>query len=180
MLRSIVSWQRIGIVLAMLGGFAAITVAQPVEQAILTSSDGELGDEFGFSVDVDGAQAIVGDRKHDTYTGAAYIFEFAEGVWLEKAKLTASDGEALDYCGRAVSIDGSYTFLKSRPAAGWTPPSRPRCHHRKTSYLASDIPFRFKGIMPSPVHGTPTVPLRRAVQLMCLSMLEARGRRSPS
>jgi hypothetical protein len=78
----------------------------------LTASDAEADDEFGLSVSVGGATAVVGSPGEDAGgdgAGAAYVFEFnpASGAWQEAAKLTASDAEAGDGFGGAVSVDGT-------------------------------------------------------------------------
>ena len=85
----------------------------------LTASDGEAYDNFGISVAVDGtANTVVvgasGDDGAGTDSGAAYVFVKPSGGWAggnETAKLTASDGAALDYFGRSVSVDGNTALV---------------------------------------------------------------------
>ena len=48
--------------------------------------------------------------------GAAYIFERESGVWIEKAKLTVSDGFRNDNFGFSVSIDGNYALVGNAPS----------------------------------------------------------------
>jgi hypothetical protein len=79
------------------------------EKARLTASDGEEYDRFGYSVAVNGDTAIVGALQDDDRggnAGAAFVFERVAGVWSEKAKLTASDGETGDKFGASVSVHG--------------------------------------------------------------------------
>ena len=98
----------------------------------LTASDGEAQDNFGYSVAVDvdtvevsGAEVevatvVVGAYQHDPIdphsdpdsplylldAGAAYVFtRDSGGVWDGGEKLTADDGEALDYFGYSVAVD---------------------------------------------------------------------------
>ena len=98
----------------------------------LTASDGEAQDNFGYSVAVDvdtvevsGAEVevatvVVGAYQHDPIdphsdpdsplylldAGAAYVFtRDSEGVWDGGEKLTADDGDALDYFGYSVAVD---------------------------------------------------------------------------
>jgi hypothetical protein len=52
----------------------------------LLASDGEDGDEFSISVHLDNNRAIIGATRDDdinTDSGAAYVFDFAAGVWTE-------------------------------------------------------------------------------------------------
>ena len=112
--------------------------------AKLTASDGAASDRFGFPVAVDRDTVVVGtygDDDNGWYSGSAYVFTKPAAGWTTtstfSAKLTASDGAAGDYFGRAVAIDGdtvlvgahwdddngsksgsAYVFTK--PAAGWT------------------------------------------------------------
>lgn len=82
------------------------------QEAILTASDAESGDRFGWSVAVSGNYAIVGAPYEDSGgadSGAAYVFfrnEGGENNWGQVAKLTASDAESGDQFGWSVTIDG--------------------------------------------------------------------------
>ena len=83
------------------------------ETAQLTAFDGDAGDEFGFSIAVDGDTVVVGARSDDdngTDSGSAYVFtEPTSGGWAdatETAKLTAFDGAAYDYFGDSIAVDG--------------------------------------------------------------------------
>ncbi|MCB9838042.1 MAG: hypothetical protein H6813_01785 [Phycisphaeraceae bacterium] len=72
----------------------------------LLPSDGAAGDEFGFSVAIDGGVVAVGapqDVHNGTATGSVYVFNASTGAQL--AKLTPSDGEAGDLFGYSVAID---------------------------------------------------------------------------
>lgn len=89
--------------------------------AKLTASDGAAGDEFGYSVAIQGTTVAVGARLDDneggTDSGSAYVFVRSDSSWTQFAKLTASDGKNL---GHSASISGdvaavgasgsSYTF----------------------------------------------------------------------
>jgi hypothetical protein len=83
------------------------------EIAKLTASDGAAGDNFGQSVSIYGDTVVVGARFDDiganSNQGSAYIFERNQGGvdnWGMVVKLTASDGEAGDSFGEAISISG--------------------------------------------------------------------------
>lgn len=116
-----------------------------VESAKLTASDGATGDFFGSSVAIAGDTVVVGGDGDDIGSkvdpGSAYIFVKPAGGWVgsitESAKLTASDGAASDFFGRAVAIandtvvvgaygddvgskvDQGSAYIFVKPASGW-------------------------------------------------------------
>ena len=78
----------------------------------LTASDGAEGDRFSHSVAASGNIAVIGAFKDDDKaqdTGSAYLFDITTGQ--ELAKLTASDGAALDFFGRPVAISGNTAVI---------------------------------------------------------------------
>ncbi len=80
------------------------------ETTKLTADDGELFQSFGSAVAVRGETVIVGASRTiepNLGAGSAYVFEKDAGSWVQRAKLTASDGEPTDLFGAAVTIDGS-------------------------------------------------------------------------
>ena len=76
--------------------------------AKLTAADGVSGDEFGFSVDVNGSTAIVGALGHATSAGfnagAAYLYQIEDGKARLITELSASDGVASGLFGSGVAI----------------------------------------------------------------------------
>ena len=85
-----------------------------IEQAKLLASDGAFGDVFGYSVSISGDYVIVGaygDDDNGTSSGSSYIFKHDGTSWAEQAKLTASDGAAVDTFGRCVAIEGDYAIV---------------------------------------------------------------------
>jgi hypothetical protein len=69
---------------------------------------------FGWSADISGAYAIVGDQNNSEkgdIAGAAYIFQQIGSSWIEVAKLTASDGEAGQQFGFDVAISDDYAVV---------------------------------------------------------------------
>jgi hypothetical protein len=110
-----------------------------LQLAELTASDGTSNDQFGFSAAVSGTTVVVGapyaSVGNNQAQGAAYIFVKPESGWenmIQVAKLTASDGKALDLFGVSVSISrntvlvgvsshyaGSGGYIFVRPAHGW-------------------------------------------------------------
>jgi hypothetical protein len=81
------------------------------QQAKLTASDGVDGDEFGCSVSLDGDYVVIGAASVDLYRGAAYIFVRSGTIWMQQAKLTASDGVEWDFFGESVSLSGDTVVI---------------------------------------------------------------------
>jgi hypothetical protein len=100
----------------------------------IVASDRAEGDEFGFSVAIDGDLIVVGSHYNSTnavgggyslHAGAAYIFEEnVDGEWVELQKLAASDrwgNPGLDYdeedwnwrYGESVAVEGDYIAVGS-------------------------------------------------------------------
>ena len=80
------------------------------QQAKLTASDGNDGDAFGGLVSMDGDRCVIGawhDDDNGSSSGSAYIFEWNGISWIEREKLTPSDGDALDYFGTGAGISGN-------------------------------------------------------------------------
>ena len=88
--------------------------------AKLTASDGAVGDEFGYSVAVDGDTVVVGARYDDdgaSDSGSVYVFTKPAGGWTTvsgNARLTASDAAAGDELGFSVAIDGGLVVAGAR------------------------------------------------------------------
>lgn len=90
------------------------------EQAILTASNTEANDEFGYSVALSGDTLAVGAFHEDSGTqgvdttanedalksGAVYVFVRSAGSWIQQAYLKASNTEANDEFGISVSLSG--------------------------------------------------------------------------
>ena len=85
----------------------------------VTASDGTSGDQFGWTVAIDGDYMIVGASSEDDVAanaGAAYIYfrnQGGSGNWGEVIKLTASDAAAGDQFGISVSISGDDVVVGS-------------------------------------------------------------------
>lgn len=81
----------------------------------IQASDKEDEDQFGWSVSIDGDQAIVGAPSESTgafWAGAAYIFERdGNGNWNEITKIQSSDKEFNDRFGSSVSISGDRVII---------------------------------------------------------------------
>ncbi len=87
-----------------------------IQEAKLMASDGDWGDNFGYSVSLNGGYALIGapydDNKKGSSAGAAYVFKRdSRGNWAQEAKLTASDGDRWDDFGFSVSLNGGYAMI---------------------------------------------------------------------
>ena len=84
------------------------------EQSILSPSDSNNHEKFGYSVSISDEYAIIGNITDDTNgisSGAAYIFKREEINWLEHAILLAYDANENGYFGNSVSISGDYAII---------------------------------------------------------------------
>jgi len=109
------------------------------EQDVLTASDGEFGDSFGFAVAMshDGQRVLVGakdfTRPGAFSAGGAYVFtRQPDGSYTQEAKLLASTYDGDDFFGNSVSItpdgeraligavgDGSAFVFDRQPDGSW-------------------------------------------------------------
>ena len=88
--------------------------ARWTEQARLTASDREAGDNLGYSVSISGDTAVIGamgDAENGPNAGAAYVFVRNGSEWVEQAKLTAADGTQGDRFGWRVAISEDTIFV---------------------------------------------------------------------
>jgi hypothetical protein len=104
----------------LLAGFPGVVWGQcaPEELAKLLASDAAASDVFGHSVAVSGDTAVVGAWRDDhvgaTDAGSAYVFVRTGGVWIQQAKLTASDAAANDEFGHSVAVSGETAVIGAR------------------------------------------------------------------
>ncbi|MGH8426788.1 MAG: FG-GAP repeat protein [Gammaproteobacteria bacterium] len=81
----------------------------------LTASDGNSGDQFGNSVALVGATALVGaplaNGLGNSRQGAAYVFDKSGGAWSQTQKLLANDGAPEDNFGFSVVLDGATALI---------------------------------------------------------------------
>jgi len=83
---------------------------QWVEEQKLLPDDGQAGDNFGRSLELDGNLAVVGthwDDDNGEKSGSVYAFRYNGTSWVQEQKLLASDGSKDDRLGNTVSIDGN-------------------------------------------------------------------------
>ena len=79
-------------------------------QAMLVAGDPGGGDEFGYSVGIDGDYIIVG-AQHGDVNGCAYVFMRNGEEWAQQAKLSGGGGPHADRFGYSVAIDGPYAIV---------------------------------------------------------------------
>lgn len=76
-------------------------------QQKLTASDGANGDAFGWALAIDGDTIAVGALEKDAGLGAVYAFaRDGLGVWSEQGRLADPGGEAGDFLGVSVDVQG--------------------------------------------------------------------------
>ena len=89
----------------------------------LVASDLTPYDQFGYSVAIDGDNAVVGarnvtlkrtDEDNDPYTGEAYIFSRNEnGEWKEAMAILPDDRKTGNLFGSSVGVSGNYVIIGS-------------------------------------------------------------------
>jgi len=92
-------------------------------QAKLTGDDAAPGDQFGFSVGLDGNTAVVGSLFDSSFVvnglpvefgGSAYVFRRSGTTWTQNAEVSAGDLASLDEFGFSVAVSGT-TFVVGAP-----------------------------------------------------------------
>ena len=95
----------------------------PLEDT-LTPTDAPVGAEFGASVDIDAAYAIIGapgDDDEGDDAGAAYIFNRSGTDWSQVIKLTHPLPAADDRFGSSVAIDARFAVIGAPNDGGLQP-----------------------------------------------------------
>ena len=75
------------------------------QQAKLTDATGGVGDEFGWSVALDGERAVIGAPSKNG-VGGAFVFNRSGMTWGAPVVFSAFDAAAFDEFGYAVDVDG--------------------------------------------------------------------------
>jgi len=88
------------------------------QTAELKGSDTVADDDFGSSVAIAGATAIVGAEGHAVSAGRAYAFTETAGSWKQTAELKGSDTVAGDYFGNSLAISGTTAIVGAEHHAG--------------------------------------------------------------
>jgi len=76
------------------------------QTAKLRATDAAAGDQFGWSVAIEGGTAIVGARNADSESGAVYVFEPYRSVWEEQQEIVATDTSVGDQFGYHSALFG--------------------------------------------------------------------------
>jgi hypothetical protein len=116
----------------------------------LVPDDSADGDQFGYSVALDGTNAVIGapaaNIGANAHQGAVYAFDGSSGSWTQSFKIVADDGAAYDQLGQSVALDGDMAL-----AGGWShnddptgtpPPPKPGAAYL---YTASRGTWNFSG-----------------------------------
>ena len=87
-----------------------------VEEAKFSASAGELGEQFGVALDLEGDRVLAGSPYYNGTVlggdvGAAYVFERSGSTWSEVAMLEASDQAFQDYFGSSVALAGADALI---------------------------------------------------------------------
>lgn len=86
------------------------------------ASDASDGAQFASAFAVDGDWMLVSANRDDNAAGAVYAFQYIDGRWVEKQKLTPSNALAGNRFGFAVAIQGDIAVVGSIPdSAGANP-----------------------------------------------------------
>jgi hypothetical protein len=90
-----------------------------IQLAELTAPDGGSGDNFGYSVAINGNFAIVGAPFWDSTgvlfnAGKAYIYQYDGSNWNYYSSITAGDPGLDDNFGNAVALDNNYAIVGAR------------------------------------------------------------------
>jgi hypothetical protein len=78
-------------------------------QQRLVAVDGQARERFGVAVALSGDTVVIGAPLNDGIyydQGVVYVFARSGGTWTQQQKLWAGDGEAGDFFGAAVALDG--------------------------------------------------------------------------
>ncbi len=97
-----------------------------IQQARLLEGLDTEEDALGTAVSISGDFALVGARNADLDdsdigqlgNGAAYIYTWLDGAWVQTAELVADDGAAVDQFGSSVSLSGDWAVVGAPNHAG--------------------------------------------------------------
>ncbi|MGH8173305.1 MAG: FG-GAP repeat protein [Rhodanobacteraceae bacterium] len=105
----------------------------------LIASDGASLDLFGQVVTLLDAKTLIiaapfARVNGSTWVGAAYVFQFAGGTWVEKQKLTPSDLSPFGTFGKCVALNGTHLLIGAGGA------SMNNAHVRGSVYAFDFVP----------------------------------------
>lgn len=82
-----------------------------IQTEVLLAHDGVAGDRFGTSTSISGDEVVVGAGSDDDVKGSAYVLWRVNGGWVQRVKLTASNGAAGDSFGGAAAIHNGRALI---------------------------------------------------------------------
>jgi len=83
-------------------------------QQKLVASDSAPGDQFGWSLALQGDTLFIGARFDDDRgfnSGSVYVYTRNSDVWTEQQKLTANDGSVNDQYGHSIALAGNRAII---------------------------------------------------------------------
>ncbi len=80
-------------------------VAGTWTQSVVLTPGEALEAQFGNAVSIQGGRIAVGAVTYQQ-TGAAYVFDFIDGEWIQTARLVADEVQAHDRFGYSLALDG--------------------------------------------------------------------------
>jgi hypothetical protein len=100
---------------------------------ILEPDDSAAGDQFGYSLALDGSTAVIGtpgaNIGANIHQGAIYAFDGSGGTWTQSAKVFAADGVAYDQFGQSVAMQNGNALVgqwsHNDDPNGTPPPPKP-------------------------------------------------------
>jgi hypothetical protein len=88
-----------------------------VQQQRIVGDDLASGDNFGSAIAIDAGRALIGADVQTvdglTSRGAAYLFDFVDGTWIQNRKFVSSDGTTDDFFGLAVALEGDTALVST-------------------------------------------------------------------
>ncbi len=89
------------------------------QQQKLTIPTGANGDQFGFSVAIEGNTMVGGAIQYTPIIGqpaygAAYVYEFNGSTWVSQGRIVASDGASVDRFGYSVAVSNNVVAVGAR------------------------------------------------------------------
>lgn len=85
------------------------------QTAVITPNT-QLGGDFGASVSLYGDRALIGaylESENGSQSGAAYVFDYVGGSWLESQNLTPTDIASGDFFGFSLSLSEERALVSS-------------------------------------------------------------------
>lgn len=82
-------------------------------QAKLSNNDAGSNSEFGYSVDLDLNEVVIGAIGYNFDAGNSYIYNRLDGVWYLKWVITAVDHQNDDWFGYAAVIQGRHVIVSA-------------------------------------------------------------------